>query len=366
MTDLRRLDAPDALLRALVRVKSVSGDEAACAELARDWLAARAIDVELVGSSVLARVELGRGPTVLLNSHLDTVPAGEAWTRDPWDVDWDGDRLVGLGANDAKASAATMMLALARLAQQRGARGTALLALTACEETSNAGMRDVLERVGMPDAAITGEPTGLEVVRAQSGLAVLTARWRGRSCHAAHVARVAHENALLAAARALAGFPDHVMLEDEHPLLGASTIAPTVLRAGDRHNRVPDEAELVLDARLAPPHDAAECLARLVELLPGAELAVRSDRLKPVETPEDHPLVRAALSAAGRERAIGSATMSDMALLAGVPAVKCGPGQTARSHTPDEFVLREEVLAGAAFYSRALPAALAAMQEVTT
>jgi acetylornithine deacetylase len=355
---------PADLLLELVRTPSVSGDEAACAALARDWFAARQIDVELVGQSVLACVELGPGPRLLLNSHLDTVPAGPSWTVDPWDARWDGERLTGLGANDAKAAAAGMMTALAALAERRDARGTAWLALCACEETTNAGMRDVLAVIGRPDAGITGEPTGLEVVRAQSGLAVLVARWRGKSCHAAHVARVEHENALLRAAREVAAFPSALLLDGVHPLLGPSTIAATVLRAGDRHNRVPDEAELLLDARLAPPHDAAECLELLAQLLPGAELSVRSERLRAVETPAEHPLVRCALAAAHKEQAIGSSTMSDMALLAGVAAVKCGPGLTARSHTPDEFVLRAEVLAGAHFYTRVLPSALAALQEV--
>ena len=359
------MKTPGELVLELVRIPSVSGDEAACATFARDWFAERAIDVELVGNSVLACVELGRGPRVLLNSHLDTVPAGPSWTRDPYDARWQDGRLFGLGANDAKASAAGMMLALAALAERRDAHGTAWVALCACEETTNAGMRDVLERIGRPDAGITGEPTGLEVVRAQSGLAVLVARWLGKSCHAAHVARVEHDNALLAAARDLAEFPAALILEGEHALLGPSTIAATVLHAGDRHNRVPDAAELLLDARLAPPHDARECVERLRAMLPHAELSVRSDRLKPVETAADHPLVRAALAAAGKEAPIGSSTMSDMALLAGIPAVKCGPGETARSHTPDEFVLRTEVDAGAAFYTRVLPAALAALTEVS-
>lgn len=365
MSELGRLADPAELLRELVRIPSVSGEEGACAAFARDWLAARAIDVELVGKSVLARVELGPGPTLLLNTHLDTVPAGPSWTHEPHAARWQEDRLVGLGANDAKASAAGMLSALAALARGRATHGTVWVALCACEETTNAGMRDVLGRTGRPDAGITGEPTGLEVVRAQAGLAVLAARWRGTSCHAAHVTRVEHRNALLAAARDLASFPTALVLEGEHELLGPSTIAATVLRAGDRHNRVPDEAELLLDARLAPPHDAAECLELLTAYLPQAELEVRSDRLKPVETAADHPLVLAALRAAGRERPIGSSTMSDMALLAGTPAVKCGPGQTARSHTPDEFILRSEVLAGAEFYTRVVPAALTALQEIS-
>jgi acetylornithine deacetylase len=222
-------------------------------------------------------------------------------------------------------------------------------------------MTDVLAALGLPDGAVAGEPTGLEVVRAQSGLAVLTARWAGTPCHAAHAARLAPKNALLEACRELSATAPHLTLAGAHPLLGESTAVATMLTAGERANVVPGAAEAVFDARLSPLHRAADVVRLLTERMPAAEVAVRSERLTPVETAEDHPLVQAALAAAGRTRAIGSRTLSDMALLRGVPAVKVGPGLTERSHTPDEFVLAEEVEAGAAFYARLVPAALAAL-----
>src|SRR5690606_17466587 len=123
-------------------------------------------------------------------SHLDTVPVGEGWTRAALEGKWEGDVLFGRGANDAKASAAAMMAAVVELSRRSDLSGRVRLALTAREETDNAGVAAVLARTGLPDAAVTGEPTGLEVVRAQAGLAVLTATWSGRSCHAAHAARV--------------------------------------------------------------------------------------------------------------------------------------------------------------------------------
>jgi acetylornithine deacetylase len=222
-------------------------------------------------------------------------------------------------------------------------------------------MRAVLARAPRFDAAVTGEPTGLEVVRAQAGLAVIEAVWSGRSCHAAHVARVEHDNALFAAARDLVRVSPFLTLADTHPLLGPSTIVPTMLSAGRRHNVVPDRAEAVFDARIAPPYRAEDVVSLLEERLPGAVVRVRSARLTPVETSERHPLVSAALRCAGRAQAVGSSTLSDMALLADTPAVKCGPGATERSHTPDEFVLRGEVEAGAAFYRRLVEAALGAL-----
>lgn len=349
------------LLARLVAIESVSGAEGAAADFAAAWLADRHVHVERLGDSVLGRIGAAGGPTLLLNSHLDTVPAGDGWTRAPFAGRFEGDVLYGRGANDAKASVAAMMVAVAAHALDRALPGTVLLALTAREETDNAGIGAVLDRCGPPDGAVTGEPTGLQVVRAQAGLAVLQATWSGTSCHAAHVARVPHENALLRAARDLAAAPPCWTLDPPHPLLGPSTAVVTMLRAGERHNVVPDRAEAVIDARLAPPLTAADAVLVLERALPRAAITIRSERLRPVETAADHPLVRTALVAAGRAVAIGSTTLSDMAFLAGVPAVKCGPGETARSHVPDEFVCRDEVVAGAAFYTRLIPAALAAL-----
>ncbi len=352
---------PGELLHELVAIPSVSGDESALAAYVSDLLESRGVEVARLGDSVLARWTRGQGPGLLLASHLDTVPVGEGWTRDPRGV-WEGEQLFGRGANDAKASAAAMIVALLHHAELPRWRGDVWLALTACEETSNAGMAAVLEQV-TPDGALVGEPTGLQVVRAQSGLAILRAEWSGRSCHAAHVARAEHDNALLKAAADVAHAAPYLLLDGEHPLLGASTVAPTVFRAGELHNVVPDRAEILFDARLAPPHDAVDAARALTRAMPAAEIHVQSARLAAVETPADHPLVRAAVACAGRQAAVGSAAMSDMALLVGVPAVKCGPGESERSHTPDEYVLAGEVEAGARFYGSFVPAALEALSR---
>ena len=350
------------LLREMVAIQSNSGAEDELAAYVCDLLRVEGLDYERSGNTVLARIGRGRGPKLLLNSHLDTVPVGGGWTHAPFGEDWRDGRLYGRGSNDAKASAAAMLTTLVLLAKNaRELRGEVQLALTACEETTNAGMGAALERLGLPDGAVTGEPTGLSVVRAQSGLTVLTAEWRGRSCHAAHVARVDHDNALLTAARELGASAPYVEVGREHPLLGKSTLVATVFESGQRHNVVPDRALVLFDGRLAPPYLAADAVAALESRLPHAEVGVRSARLQPIETALDHPLVVAALSAARQSEAVGSSTLSDMALLQGVPCVKCGPGETARSHTSDEYVLLSELEAGAAFYARFVPLALEAL-----
>ena len=353
------------LLARLVAIRSPSREEQEAAAFCAGWLEDAGLDVRLIDErSVLARFVGGAGPRLWLNTHIDTVPAGTSWETDPWSGEWTGDRLVGLGANDAKGCAAAMMFAAAQLAKAGSLPGELVLSLHHEEENSNAGMAAVLPEVGAVDAAVTGEPTGLEVIRAQAGLGVIVASWRGRSCHAAHVSRVEHENALLCAARELASLPAPHVLEGEHELLGPSVLSPTVMRCGERHNAIPDLAEVTFDARLAAPHDVDECLEILGKHLPSAELRVRSRRLAAVETAPDHPLVLRALKLAGKGAAIGSNTLSDMALLPGVPAIKCGPGQTVRSHTAGEYITRSELAEGARFYTDLVPEVLRDLQDV--
>jgi len=344
------------LLAELVGYASPSGSEGELADFVERWLADRGHGTDRLGNTVVARLAGDDpGPTLLLNSHLDTVPAGEGWTADPWAAEWTGDRLVGLGANDAKGCVAAMLLAFQALAESPEGRGSGriVLSLHAEEETSNAGMGEYLRAFGPPDASITGEPTGLEVIRSQAGLAVLELVWRGRGCHAAHVARVEHKNALLLAARELAQLPDWMTPGPEHALLGASTVVVTQLSSGSVHNKVPDLAQAVVDARIVPPTTAEDCVEFLAQRLPRAEVRLRSSRLGPVDTEETDGLVACALRAAGKVRAVGSTTLSDMALLPEhVPAIKCGPGETARSHTPNEFLLESELMDGVRFYER--------------
>lgn len=339
------------LLLDLVRTPSLSRNEAEIATYASDWLQARGIPVKRLGDTLVAEIE-GRAPgrTLLLNTHLDTVPAGEGWAEDPWKVDWKNGQLTGLGANDAKGCATAMMMTMVDLAENRDWSGTLQLALNATEEVDNKGMADALAEIGMPNAAITGEPTGLQVVRSQAGLVVLEAVWEGKSCHAAHVARVDNSNAMLAACKDLATLPPWMEPGETHELLGNSTLVATALKSGERHNKIPDSAVALFDARLVPPTGAAACVAELQRYLTSADVRIRSERLRAIDTAADDPLVLAALVASGNAEAIGSTTLSDMALLQGVPAVKCGPGETARSHTPNEFLLAQELENGIHFY----------------
>lgn len=352
-----------ALLRDLVRTASLSGQEQAAGNLVQAWLEQAGISVLRSGASVVVEIRgaeaAADAPVILYCSHLDTVPAAAGWTSDPWQVDWKDGVLRGLGANDAKASVAAMCCAaITAAANPQLLGGTVLrLALVSCEETDNSGAAAVLAECGLPDAAVIGEPTNLSVVRSQAGLAILTATWSGTSCHSAHAERDGLDNALLHAASELATLQPCTVFDAAHPLLGPTTLVPAVLHAGDRHNRVPDQAHAIFDVRLTPPHEASMLRDYLAEALPTATVEVRSDRLRAIDTPAEHHFVQAAVTAAGTGPATGSNTMSDMALLVGIPAVKCGPGRTERSHTADEYVTADELQAGVDFYTTLLPLA---------
>lgn len=360
---MKTFDPADFLLR-LVATPSVSGDESAAADLVVALAADHRLACDRIGNTVRVSVgsrEVG-APRLWLLSHLDTVPVGNGWSVPAYPTSWDGDRLVGRGANDAKVCGVAMLAAVIAL-KDAALPGCVEVVLTAQEETTNSGMGDALSTFSAPDACICGEPTSLEVVCAQGGLGVLKAEWRGSSCHAAHAATVKNVNALLLAAGDLARFPGALPVGEAHPLLGTTTVVATQLKSGERHNVVPDHAEAIFDARIAPGTTADDVRAAIASRLPHAEVTIRSKRLSAVETAPDHPVVRAALAAAGKAAPIASRTLSDMAFLPGVPAVKCGPGATARSHTPDEYVLRDELLAGVAFYTKAAPAILAALSD---
>ncbi len=343
-----------ALHREIVEIPSVSGDEADLADFLETKLRRYKARPERVGNSLLALA--GEGPVLLLDTHLDTVPPVPGWTRDPWKVtplSPETGRIHGLGANDAKAAVAGMVAAFLAF-QDVALPFTLALALVEGEETKGTGTQAVLAelaRRGLSlEAAVIGEPTGLDLAVAQKGLMVLELVTRGTACHAAHAAALGAVNAAKRLARDLVAL-ESIDFGAPHAQLGPVTLEPTQVKAGTARNVVPGEATAILDVRTTPALPREEIVRRIREAVEG-EVRVLSDRLLPKETPVGIPLIEAARRARPGARLYGSATLSDMALLNGTPAVKCGPGRSERSHTPDEFVLEGEVLDGARFYTR--------------
>ncbi len=342
-----------ALHRELVATPSLSGQEGPLAEHLRGWLAAHGVVAERFGDNLVAH--FGAPPLFGLNTHLDTVPPCAGWSRDPHAVAVDDGRVIGLGSNDAKAAAAAMIAAFLRLAARpEGLAGGVVLTLVAQEEVGGKGTEALLPELARrgltPAAAVVGEPTGLDVAIAQKGLLVLELAAAGDACHAAHGRALGARNAIRELAKDLAAL-DAVDLGPPHPLLGPPTLEPTIVAGGTARNAVPARATCLLDARVNPQPGPAEMAARVQAAVQG-ELRVVSDRLRPVEIDPAHPLVAAALRARPEARTFGSRGVSDWVFFgaAGIPAIKCGPGLTERSHTADEFVLESEVVAGASFY----------------
>ncbi len=338
-------------LAGLVAVPSVSGSEDALAtRVARELSAAR-LRVQREQNNVWCEVGDAPRPRLLLNSHLDTVPPGDGWSGEPWTPRRDGDRLIGLGANDAKGCVTAMIAAVfalhRRLRDGEALGGTVVLALTAEEETSGKGLSHVLDALRPIDAALVGEPTGLTPMIAQRGLLILRCVARGRSGHPANTPPDTADNAVINAARAMLRLAE-ADFGPPHPLLGRCHAHVTKISGGTALNVIPDACEFFVDIRTTPNQPHRELVGRLAGLLP-CDVHVRSERLVPVQTAADAAIVRACIACTGRAAA-GSPTMSDMVFLSGIPSVKIGPGESVRSHTPDEFVFGRELAEGAAAY----------------
>jgi acetylornithine deacetylase len=337
-----------------VAIPSLSRQEGPLADALQADLAAAGLEVHRQGHNLWCAVGDQNRPRLLLNSHLDTVPPGQGWSHDPWVPRREGGRLSGLGANDAKgcvvALVETVLAAHARM--QRGERlgGTLVLALTAEEEVSGEGLASIRPRLEPLDAALVGEPTQLVPMTAQRGLLVLRGVARGRTAHPANTLPENADNAILTAARDLLALREFDW-GPVHPLLGRAHGHVTKISGGVAHNVIPDQCEFVLDVRTTPAESHAGLHARLSAALT-SELLVHSARLVPVETGADTPIVQAVLRTLPGVAPAGSPTMSDMVFLNGIPAVKIGPGDSRRSHTPDEFLREQELIDGVAAYGR--------------
>ncbi len=340
------------LLEALVAIPSVSGDETRIADYVQDLAASWGAAVHRQGNNLWFNVGNG-APRLLLNSHLDTVPPCAGWSEDPFTPAWQGERLRGLGANDAKGSVASLLLAAKALLESGLGEGQATFAFTAEEETGGQGLGTILDQLGAFDAGVVGEPTGLRVCAAQRGMLLLRCTAKGHSGHVAHAQMLGTVNAIHAAARDIARID--AMSFPAHPLLGATKAQVTQVQGGLRRNQVPDACEFFVDLRTSPEQEH-EAVAQAFAAALDSEVAVHSARYLPKATDPSHPIVLAALAAAGKAGPVGSATTSDWAFLGDLPAVKVGPGDTFRSHRPDEFISLAELEAGLAFYQKLIPA----------
>jgi acetylornithine deacetylase len=336
-----------ALLQDLVRLPSPSGKEEAVVARLEDEFRELGWKPEVSGRNLTALLDGGEGPLLLLNSHTDTVPVGEEWTKEPLAANIEEGRIYGRGTNDAKGCLTAMILGAAAAFKTRAPKGRVMIAASCEEEVLGQGLEKLLPTLPRPDAAVVGEPTGLKPAVAQKGLIVLEITAAGRSAHAAHGGGV---NAVEAAARDVLVL-SKLSFDREHPALGRPSLNVTQISGGARHNVIPDRCKIVVDIRNTPAYSPDEIVARVREVVKG-EIFVRSSRLGSVETDPNHAIVKAALSSNPGSSPYGSATLSDWVFLKGIPTVKVGPGDTRRSHTPDEYLEVAELEAGVLYYER--------------
>jgi acetylornithine deacetylase len=340
------------LLTRMVAIPSISGDEEKLAVFAEATAHSWGLSVRRDELAVTVEVRAEReGPTLALVSHLDVVPPGTGWTRDPFTPVIEGPRLYGRGSGDAKASVSAMLCAAKDVAGAGGpVSGRLVVILGYGEETRHTTMDRAVERVGRIDAAVVGEPTNLEFAVAQRGLMMVDLLAEGDQRHAGYAAADGEfRNAALVLARDLLKL-DGLFAERSHPVLGRTTATPTMLEAGVSRNVTPPVAKAILDIRSTPDwsHDeVADVLRRALT----SNVVVTSERLVPCETPAGSRLLAAARRVRPQARTFGSPTCSDWVFLRHTDALKCGPGTSRRSHTPDEYVDLPEVSEARAFYA---------------
>jgi acetylornithine deacetylase len=339
------------LLRELVATPSVSGDEEAVARLVESAARANGLAVTRDEFSVTVTVAgKSPGPTLAMISHLDVVPPGEGWTRDPFRPSLEGNRLYGRGSGDAKASVAAMVGAAEDLVEGGGpARGRLLVILGYGEETKHTTMPKAVARAGTIDAAVVGEPTNLNFAIAQRGLMMVDLVAHGDQRHAGYAGDEGQfANAITELARDLTRLG--TLFEGrKHPILGLTTVTPTMIEGGIGRNITPPVAQAILDVRSTPSWTHAELAEEMRRVL-GSEVRVASDRLIPCETPPGSRLLELATNIRPESKRFGSPTCSDWVFVHQCDAFKCGPGTSRRSHTPDEYVDLHEVSEARTFF----------------
>ena len=337
------------LLKKLIATPSVSREETAAADILADFIENYGLPVRRFGNNLLVCEELdAEKPTLLLNAHIDTVKPVSTWTRDPFTPVVEGDRLYGLGANDCGGGLVSLLQVYRILREETSQRGqdgeTSLrvpyniVYLASCEEevSGAGGFSLALPELPKIDVAIVGEPTGMHPAIAEKGLMVIDGIAYGKSGHAAREEGV---NAIYEALDDLVWLRDY-RFKKNSPLLGPTKMTVTVLNSGTQHNVVPDECRFVIDVRTNEYYQNEYLFSFLQKHMKKCQLKARSFRLSSSHIPIGHPLVMKSLQMGLVP--FGSPTLSDQALMPFL-SLKMGPGDSARSHSADEYICISEI-----------------------
>jgi acetylornithine deacetylase len=338
------------LLKELISIPSFSKEEEKTASAIESFLQSHGIKTERHLNNIWAKNKFfdASKPTILLNSHHDTVKPNKGYTLDPFaSIEKDG-KLYGLGSNDAGGCLVSLIASFVHFYGREDLKYNLILATTAEEEISGKnGIESLLQLIGKVDCAIVGEPTLLEMAVAERGLMVLDCTTYGK---AGHAARNEGENALYKAMTDIEWFQSF-QLEKVSDLIGPSKMTVTVIETDNKaHNVIPAQCKYVVDVRVNELYTFEEILEIIRENIQ-SEVQPRSTRLRSTSIALDHPLVQAG-NTLGKS-CYGSPTTSDKALMP-FPALKIGPGDSARSHTADEYIFVSEINEGIEFYIRLL------------
>lgn len=333
------------LLKNLIATPSFSGEEKQTASLIRTWLESHGIPCEQIGNNIIAKNAhfTERKPTLLLNSHHDTVRPNKGYTRDPFASTETHGKLYGLGSNDAGGCLVALLACFVYWYKQEDISHNLLMVASAEEENSGPNsLRGILKHLPHIDVAIVGEPTEMHLAIAEKGLVVFDATVTGTPSHAAHPNA---DNAIYNTIEVLEWFKNYSFPKVSETL-GEVKLTVTQIQGGKQHNAVPAHVDLVLDVRVNDCYTNGEIADILNREAPCA-LKPRSLRLNASSIDPEHPLVLGG-KALGR-KTYGSPTLSDQAAL-NCPSLKMGPGLSLRSHSADEFIEIQEVVEGISIY----------------
>tara|TARA_B110000967_G_C18779626_1_gene507566 strand:+ start:78 stop:1145 length:1068 start_codon:yes stop_codon:yes gene_type:complete len=334
------------LLKKLIETQSFSKEEENTAILIEGWFVENEIPFKRTKNNIWAMNKCfdERKPTLLLNSHHDTVKPNSAYTNDPFKAIVKDGKLYGLGSNDAGGCLVSLMTTFTYFYAQENLKYNLVIVASAEEENSGKnGLNSMLPIIPHIDVAIVGEPTLMNLAVAEKGLVVFDAVVAGTPSHAAHPN---NNNSIYNSIEVLEWFQDF-KFEKTSEALGDVKMTVTQMNAGSQHNVVPAHVDLVIDVRVNDAYSNQEIADILQEESPCTKITPRSLRLNSSAISIEHDLVKAGV-AMGRET-YGSPTLSDQACLT-CQSLKLGPGDSTRSHSADEFIYLAEIEEGIKIY----------------
>lgn len=347
--DILKKEAID-LLCELISIPSISREEDKTADRIEEYIVSKGYSPERIKNNICVRSKLfdPQKPTILLNSHHDTVRPGSSWTYVPYSATIEGDKIIGLGSNDAGASLVSLLATFLFLDNIENRPYNIIYAATAEEEVSGTnGVELILDTIGHIDFGIVGEPTQMQMAIAEKGLMVLDCTAHGKTGHAARSEGV---NAIYKAIEDIQWFQQY-RFEKETDFLGPVKMTVSIINAGKQHNVVPDSCTFTVDVRTNECYTNKEVFD-IISKHTKCDVNARSFRLNSSAIEITHTAVERGKSL--NMQLYGSPTMSDQVFMQAFPTIKIGPGDSARSHTPDEYIFMQEIKDGIDTYIQLL------------